>query len=1373
MIKTLYKSNARFSLSILVGLALSGSMVVALGAGTVSGQTVGGNPDITLAGDPYPVGTAWELCYRDNFSLSRSSPALHEREGVEDGSRVIVVVRPAIYRLMAIGYEGSIPDSAACRGGSVTLSHNTSRDHIDFRIYYHRHIPDNYVSWLHIGYNVGTSVPSLALLERFVRKFECAALGVRGQVRQYSVSHARVEHSSTNGYRVELFFSYDSQDLFDGPVTASTGQPFVVEVRKHNEPASVLLRDYNGRTKTITSCPHKASLVGLEISQGTQDWEGSVQLVKNRKTAVRAFFTTDEDTVEVTASLQAKTPSGRVLGVVKPISRQSLVLNKGDCDPADDESIIRCREDVTTSLNFILRPAWTARDDLRLELIGFPQSLNVTCKEQIKDKDDAVGATPTEDCGATVGLTEVNAPTIVMIPVPVQVPIEEDAQLPTEDTEYEVVTPTQEMLITQFNRIIAMMPIPNQQALTNEGAVFFDSSAFKIYDILSYKLEVRRGQGAIIFLPEDGFNIGNSGNGHIILAYWLAALREDAAFASRHSSILLGVVSGESNNNGGIAVINLQDRDRQNFQEYRDNFAQRGYANASFSTSGIDEDSNNRTSYFGTHRNTGSHELGHVLGQPHTRKIAGISDYYSTEKYGFCSEVPENSIQEIYPYGGDPYPDDDGFPPLAGYITNNSELPLLGPMGDANQEVWGLDVSYLEEIMQNNQGYLSLISSIGRQIPNLDEATEGFLARNYFLRSLVTSNPRDVYSIMSYCHPEGDVQSSWMDKYHHQEIIDFIQQASGTDGVAEAGASGQQSVTAVASDLFTGLLKFSAADNSVSGVELGRVYSRPRQPAPTTSGDYVLELRDSSGMSVRQVAFSPSAGIPVPPSESSDAASAVGGAALFTVAVANPPAYSSYAIKQGSTELVVKQRSANAPSVSVVGVTAGQAFSQADTIELMLTGTDADNDALSYRVYYSTDGGGTYLPVILETTDAAISLEASKLDGSDTARLGVSVSDGTRSVFVETPVFKMAGHAPGVEIKIPVTGTAFAFGQGLVLKAAGYDKEDGLLGDRAFSWSSSLDGNLGSGSTVVLATDDLTAGSHTITVTATDTSGLSAAATATITVNDVNSVPVAAPDMATAALSGATYIDVLANDIDTEGDINSFKITQQPVLGEAELSVSPEGVVAVRYVPHTSGYDSLEYEICDGISRCSAALVSLTVGLEACTVLGTEADDRLMGTSADDVICGLGGNDYIDGRSGNDIILGGAGNDQLYGRAGHDTIRGGLGDDYVIGHRGDDTIYGGPGNDEVHSSDGNDTIMGGPGDDTLQGYAGDDTIAGGPGADTINGGRDDDTIRGGPGSDTIRGNSGVDTIYRQLGIDTILGEVASDTYLDDTSVAAS
>ena len=216
----------------------------------------------------------------------------------------------------------------------------------------------------------------------------------------------------------------------------------------------------------------------------------------------------------------------------------------------------------------------------------------------------------------------------------------------------------------------------------------------------------------------------------------------------------------------------------------------------------------------------------------------------------------------------------------------------------------------------------------------------------------------------------------------------------------------------VSSDIFVGSVSLTDA----AGVKFGPVFSvyKPiREPVISSvasgDGDYVLELRDASGMAIRSVPF--------------NARTVTGDGLLddgtrfstlddvFEFVVSDPPVYESFAVMRDGVELGSVSRSRNAPSISVSGPS-WDMFDDDGTISVSWVGSDADGDDLVYRVFYSTNGGSFYKKMFRMTEAASKSFSATWLRGSSRARIGVSVSDGTRSVFAETPIFSVAGHAP-------------------------------------------------------------------------------------------------------------------------------------------------------------------------------------------------------------------------------------------------------------------------------------------------------------------------------------------------------------------------
>ena len=238
-------------------------------------------------------------------------------------------------------------------------------------------------------------------------------------------------------------------------------------------------------------------------------------------------------------------------------------------------------------------------------------------------------------------------------------------------------------------------------------------------------------------------------------------------------------------------------------------------------------------------------------------------------------------------------------------------------------------------------------------------------------------------------------------------------QASSTSGQADA----EEESASVSSDMFDGSVSLTGG---TADVEFEPVFSLNRRvgcrlcisPVASGGGDhiggYVLELRDASGMAIRSVPFNVltvigdgTLGDGTPVSVLSDA---------FEFVVSDPPVYESFAVMRDGVELGSVSRSRNAPSISVSGPS-WDMFNDDGTISVSWVGSDADGDDLVYRVFYSTDGGSFYRRMFY-TKDTSKSFSATRLRGSSRARIGVSVSDGTRSAFAETPVFSVAGHAP-------------------------------------------------------------------------------------------------------------------------------------------------------------------------------------------------------------------------------------------------------------------------------------------------------------------------------------------------------------------------
>jgi Bacterial Ig domain len=98
--------------------------------------------------------------------------------------------------------------------------------------------------------------------------------------------------------------------------------------------------------------------------------------------------------------------------------------------------------------------------------------------------------------------------------------------------------------------------------------------------------------------------------------------------------------------------------------------------------------------------------------------------------------------------------------------------------------------------------------------------------------------------------------------------------------------------------------------------------------------------------------------------------------------------------------------------------------------------------------------------------------------------------------------------------------------------------------------------------------------------------------TFTITINGVDDAPVAHDDAATTDEDTPVSIDVLANDVDADGDALSITSVSDPAIGPVTVESGK-----LRYVPdaNRSGSDSFSYTVCDPSGECATATVDVTI----------------------------------------------------------------------------------------------------------------------------------------------------------------------------------
>ncbi len=155
-------------------------------------------------------------------------------------------------------------------------------------------------------------------------------------------------------------------------------------------------------------------------------------------------------------------------------------------------------------------------------------------------------------------------------------------------------------------------------------------------------------------------------------------------------------------------------------------------------------------------------------------------------------------------------------------------------------------------------------------------------------------------------------------------------------------------------------------------------------------------------------------------------------------------------------------------------------------------------------------------------------------------------------------------------------------------------------------------------------------GSDSFTYQVCDTGGLCDTATVTVTVTPVNDAPVANDDTAVVVQDTLTDIDVVANDTDIDGNLNSASVTI--VAGPSNGTISailPTGVV--QYNPNAgyAGNDSFTYQVCDTGGLCDTAVVSIIVTLVGEPDIGPPDGPYLNMFCGEQYVISLGGNTIV------------------------------------------------------------------------------------------------------------------------------------------------
>jgi M6 family metalloprotease-like protein len=292
------------------------------------------------------------------------------------------------------------------------------------------------------------------------------------------------------------------------------------------------------------------------------------------------------------------------------------------------------------------------------------------------------------------------------------------------------------------------------------------------------------------------------------------------------------------------------------------------------------------------------------------------------------------------------------------------------------------------------------------------------------------------------------------------------------------------------------------------------------------------------------------------------------------------------------------------PILSIDSPSSGASITLGAGVGLAGTATDDEDGSLSHLISWSSSLEGTIGTGATANWTPSVA-GAHIVTASVADSQGQSASDSvTISVDVDDP--------PSVSIDSPSSGTVVTLGASVGLAGSATDDEDGNL-SHLISWSSSLEGAIGTG-----ASSNWTpsvAGSHVVTASVNDSNSQSASASVTIAVN-IDSAPTIAINspVGQPSFPAGSAVSLLASANDNEDGNISHLIT---------WSSNVEGVIgtggSTSWTPVASGFHIVTASVTDSANQAESSSTSVTVNPNSPPVLSVSSPSgdpaMVLGTS--------------------------------------------------------------------------------------------------------------------------------------------------------------
>jgi hypothetical protein len=200
-----------------------------------------------------------------------------------------------------------------------------------------------------------------------------------------------------------------------------------------------------------------------------------------------------------------------------------------------------------------------------------------------------------------------------------------------------------------------------------------------------------------------------------------------------------------------------------------------------------------------------------------------------------------------------------------------------------------------------------------------------------------------------------------------------------------------------------------------------------------------------------------------------------------------------------------RTRSLHAPVAAFTEVSILQgndgALAGSQRVRVQWSASDQDNDQLSHTLLYSPDAGASWLPLSVNTTASIFEFDPRSVPANfGNGKFKLVTSDGMNITETSTAAHQaLADTAPPATYLIsPNNSATFPQRAPIAFHGTSWDVQDKMLSGNSVTWTSSIDGPIGTG--LLFINSKLSPGVHVITVKGTDAAGNSSSRAVSITI---------------------------------------------------------------------------------------------------------------------------------------------------------------------------------------------------------------------------------------------------------------------------------